>query len=273
MLHRPGGRPRARNSSASHAGSPGARGSNGWAWLGQLAIRQRIRAPLKSALPPSRTSQAGTPERSDATASRRVAVKSRLAGLPHSSPITAPNAPHLKPSSIAHSAERASRAVTWMSSGQPIPGGWTRPASRIAIRSCTHSSGLPGSNCASRNPAQPPSRGWAANSSLSVGWGGRGKRQYSGAGRNPVWAPALGPTEVILRWVPFAGAQFSAGPKGATRLPPATRDKPLATRLATFMFYFCSSTASRVARVNGATRRVVVSLKFSRLGSLQTRLA
>ena len=32
-LQRPGGAPRARNSSASHAGAPGARGSNGWARL------------------------------------------------------------------------------------------------------------------------------------------------------------------------------------------------------------------------------------------------
>ena len=79
---------------------------------GALATRQRIRAPLKFAAPPSRTSHAGTRDRSAATASRRVAVKSRLAGSPHSSPITAPSAPHLKPSSIAHSAERASRAVT-----------------------------------------------------------------------------------------------------------------------------------------------------------------
>ena len=123
MLQRPGGQPRARNSSASHTGLPGARGSNGWAWLGRLATRQRIRAPLKLALPPSRTSQAGTPDRSAATASRRVAVKSRLAGSPHSSPMTADSAPHLKPSSIAHSAERASRAVTCRMSVAGSPGG------------------------------------------------------------------------------------------------------------------------------------------------------
>ena len=123
MLHRPGGQPRARNSSASHAGLPGARGSNGWMSDGTLATRQRIRVPLRLARPPSRTSQAGTPDRSAATASRRVAVKSRLAGSPHSSPITADSAPHLKPSSIAHNAERASRAVTWMRSADGRPGG------------------------------------------------------------------------------------------------------------------------------------------------------
>jgi len=49
---------------------------------GALPIRQRIRAPLKFAVPPNRTSQQATPVRSAATASRRVAVKSRLAGSP-----------------------------------------------------------------------------------------------------------------------------------------------------------------------------------------------
>ncbi len=124
MVHRPGGCPRARNSSASHAGAPGARGSNGLGSDGALAIRQRIRAPLRLASPPSRTSQAGTPNRSAATASRRVAVKSRPPGRPtiRRSRPTAPA--HLKPSSIAHRAARASRASTWMSSDpQGRPGG------------------------------------------------------------------------------------------------------------------------------------------------------
>ena len=79
---------------------------------GALAIRHRIRAPLKLAVPPSRTSQHGTPDRSEATASRRVAVKSSARGSPHNSPITQDNAEHLTPSSIAHSASRASRAST-----------------------------------------------------------------------------------------------------------------------------------------------------------------
>jgi hypothetical protein len=79
---------------------------------GALAIRQRIRAPLRFAVPPSRTSQHDTPLRSDATARRRVAVKSSTLGSPHNSPITAESAAHLTPSSIAHSASRASRAST-----------------------------------------------------------------------------------------------------------------------------------------------------------------
>ena len=39
----------------------------------------------------------------------------------------------------------------------------------------------------------------------------------------------------------------SAGPERAKTAPPATRDKPLATRLTTFLFYFCSYLASRLA--------------------------
>ena len=102
--------PRARNSSASHAGVPGARGSSALNNDGALTIRQRILAPLKFAVPPSRTSQMGVPLFSDATASRRVAVKSSALGSSHNSPITAESAAHLTPSSIAHSASRASRA-------------------------------------------------------------------------------------------------------------------------------------------------------------------
>ena len=64
------------------------------------------------ASPPSRTSQQGATPRSAATASRRVAVKSSAAGSPHSSPITPDRPEHLTPSSIAHSAVRASRAST-----------------------------------------------------------------------------------------------------------------------------------------------------------------
>ena len=112
MLHRPVGIPRARNSSASHAGWPDARGSSGFASDGADPIRQRIRAPLKFALPPSRTSQQGVPLRSLATASRRVATKSSALGSPHISPITAERQEHLTPSSIAHSASFASRVST-----------------------------------------------------------------------------------------------------------------------------------------------------------------
>ena len=135
MLQRPGGLARDRNSSTSHAGGPGARGSSGCVRLGRLATRQRIRAPLRFALPPSRTSQHGTRVRSAATASLRVAVKSSAFGSPQISPMTADSAEHLSPSSIAHSAARASRASTWRISCGPSPGGWIRPAWWIAIRS------------------------------------------------------------------------------------------------------------------------------------------
>jgi len=126
---------------------------------GALAIRQRMRAPLKLAWPPSRIKKAATPDRSDATASRRVAVKSSARGSPQISPITAESAAHLKPSSIAQSASFASRASTWMRFRLGSPGGWTRPLSRIAMRSWTHNSGFEESSWASRKPAQPPSRG------------------------------------------------------------------------------------------------------------------
>ena len=91
-VHRPGGIPRARNSSASHAGAPGACGSRSLASDGALAIRQRMRAPLRLAWPPSRIKKAATPDRSEATASRRVAVKSSARGSPQISPITAESA-------------------------------------------------------------------------------------------------------------------------------------------------------------------------------------
>ena len=214
MLQRTGGNPRARNSSASHAGAPGARTSSGLASEGALPIRQRIRAPLRSAVPPSRTSQHGTPDRSAATANRRVAVKSSARGSPHNSPITADSPAHLTPSSIAHSASRASRASTWMRFWDGSPGGWIRPPSRIAIRCWTHSKGLPRSSWASRNPAHPPSRGWTAKISDKVGCGGQGRLHCS----------------------PRSAGRVSAGRTRAEAAPPATRDKPLATRLTTLLF-------------------------------------
>lgn len=216
MLQRPGGMPRARNSSAFHAGVPGARGSRSFSSDGALPIRQRIRAPLKLAVPPSRTSQQGVPLRSDATARRRVAVKSSALGSPHNSPMTAESAAHLTPSSIAHSASRASRVSTWMRFWLGSPGGCTRPLSRIAIRSWIHSNGFELSSCASRNPAHPASRGWTANSSDKVGLDGAGRAQRSPS--------------------PLGRRSILAGPERAETAPPATRDKPLATRLTTFLF-------------------------------------
>src|SRR6185295_5473688 len=95
---------------------------------------------------------------------------------------------------------------------------------RIAIRSWTHSSGFCVSSCASRNPAHPPSRGCAAKSSLRVGLGEAGRCQ-----RSPN---------------PLGRRSDLAGPERAETAPPATRDRPLATRLTTLMFYFCSYPAS-----------------------------
>ena len=82
MLHDPGAWPRARNSSTTQAGVPGALKSKGFGNDGALPIRQRMRAPLRFDVPPIRPSQQGTCVRSAATASRRVAVKSRLTGSP-----------------------------------------------------------------------------------------------------------------------------------------------------------------------------------------------
>jgi len=257
MLHRPGGAPRARNSSASHAGIPGARGSSSLRSEGALAIRQRIRAPLRLAWPPSRIKKAATPDRSEATASRRVAVKSSARGSPHNSPMTAERHEHLSPSSIAHSASFASRASTWMRSDAGNPGGWTRPLSRIAILSCTHSSGLWAPSCASRNPAQPPSRGCAANSSERVGFlpcvcrgGGPLEERWRG-----LRAPCKTPPSRLRRATSPANA--GDGTSGRTeKAPPATSSRPLATRLTTFLFCFCSLSRDSPARVNGATRHL-----------------
>jgi len=203
-------------------------------------------------VPPSRTSQHGVPLRSDATASRRVAVKSSARGSPHNSPMTQDSAAHLTPSSIAHSASRASRASTWMRLCVGNPGGWIRPDSRIAIRSWTHSRGFARSTCASRKPIHPPSRGCAANSSERVGAEDEGSCQFPCEGRGPVARSAANaPARAGTVWAPaFAGA---LAPDAETA-PPAARDKPLATRLTTFLFCFCSLSGESDGRVNPATR-------------------
>ena len=247
MFHRPGGWPRARNSSASHTGIPGARGSRSFGSEGARAIRQRMGAPHKLAGPPSRIKKAATPDRSAATASRRVAVKSSARGSPQISPITADRAAHLRPSSIAHSASLASRPSTWMRSWAGSPGGWTRPLSRIAIRSWTHSRGLSAASCATTNPAQPPSRGCTANNSERVGRDalGRSILPTSSWGGEPLEEWWRGLVEV-LRTPPPCCAWFPSPAKagedglGARPPPPATRERFAATRLTTFLFYFCS---------------------------------
>jgi hypothetical protein len=113
ILQRPGGVPRARNSSASQAED--SRRSR------VERVGDRRRACHPPAHPARRSDwrfRRGAPASTalghalDATASRRVAVKSSAAGSPYSSPMTAERAEHLTPSSIAHRAERASRAST-----------------------------------------------------------------------------------------------------------------------------------------------------------------
>ena len=215
-----------------------------------------MRAPLRLALPQSRTRNAATPDRSDATASRRVAVKSSALGSPQISPITAERPEHLSPSSIAHSASRASRVSTWMRFWVGKPGGWIRPLSRIAIRSCTHSNGLSVATCASRNPTQPPSHGWTAKSSERVGLDGAGRTILPSISRGG------GPPKVVegpLRRAARATSPSNLGEdESAARLaPPATRVRPPATRLTTFLFFFCSYPATRIEE------------SILRLGSLQ----
>src|SRR5690349_12775155 len=111
-----------------------------------------------------------------------------------------------------------------------------RPLSMIAIRSCSHSSGLPAATWGSRKPAQPASRGLAANNSDKVGLGGAGNDQRTPSPGTPGGDPGAGDL--------------------AARLPsPATRDKPCATRLTTFLFCFCSLSRDSPAGVNMATRK------------------
>src|SRR5918994_7921724 len=115
-----------------------------------------------------------------------------------------------------------------------------RPLSMIAMRSCTQSKGLPRSTWGRRKPAQPASRGAAANSSDKVALGGAGRTQRA-------------PSRDASGGSPDAGDW--AGPERVGTAPPATRDKPFATRLTTFLFYFCSFSRDSGARVNAATRR------------------
>ena len=180
-------------------------------WAGTARSRSAsASAPRSDWRAPPEPHQPGRPRpiRSAATASRRVAVKSSAAGSPHSSPITAPSAAHLKPSSIAHSAERASRAATWMRS---VPTAKARrinpprledrhpllhPQQRLAARPTARAGTRP-----------PPSRGWRRTVRDSVGRRRRGQ------------APALAQSA--------RDRTLSSRPRGRTvRPPPATRDKP-----------------------------------------------
>ena len=71
------------------------------------------------------------------------------------------------------------------------------------------------------------------------------------------WAARAGAS---ARPVRLGNARGSAGPERAETAPPATRDKPLATQLTTFLFYFCSCLAN-------STR----TESMARLGALPSR--
>lgn len=93
------------------------------------------------------------------------------------------------------------------------------------MRSWIQSRGLVVSICASRNPVQPASCGCPENNSERVGLAGSGKRQHSSN--------------------PLGRRSIEAGRICVKTAPPATRDKPPATRLTTFLFFFCSFLATR----------------------------
>ena len=90
------------------------------------------------------------------------------------------------------------------------------------MRSCTHSKGFSRSAWASRKPAQPASRGEPRTAPTRWGW--------------------VAPARASAHPAAAGGArtQIGAGPERTGLPPPATRERPTATRLATFMFYFCS---------------------------------
>jgi hypothetical protein len=210
MLHRPGGEARDRNSSASQAGRAGARGSRPLNSDGALAIRQRMRAPLRFACrrgAPASTARRCAPPPCEPPSGGEV-ERTRVAPQ---LPITAESAAHLTPSSIAHSASWASRASTWTRLCDGRPGGGFGPTSR--------SPSAPGPTAAAfrcrvgeQEPGPAAVARWTANSSDRVGPGGEGRVH-----RSPK---------------PLGMARFSGG----ATAPPRTRDKPVATRLTTFLF-------------------------------------
>ncbi len=105
------------------------------------------------------------------------------------------------------------------------------------MRSWTHSKGLPVASCASRNPAQPPSRGCAANSSERV-WAA------AAVGRAPP-SPELRSERSAFSSRPDL-RDSSAGDQG----------KAPATQLTTFLFYFCSLSRESERRVNAESARL-----------------
>ena len=139
--------------------------------------------------------------------------------------MTAPSPAHLSPSSIAHSAERASRASTWMRSGHGRPGGCIRPDSRIAIRSCTHSKGRRGR----AGPEEPRPAAIARARGEELAKGQVLRRIGRGMARDSSPRP---------RTPPQRSDALGRPSEARTVPPPATRESSAATRLTTFMFYF-----------------------------------
>ena len=145
---------------------------------GALAIRQRIRAPLKFAVPPSRTSQHGVPAalRSDRQPPRRGEVeRSRIAPdlADHAGERRASYALLHRPQRVAGVARLDMDEVLQREPRRMDPPAFEdrhpllHPQQRLSVPSC-----------ASRNPAQPPSRGCAANSSERVGWSDFGEGSH-----------------------------------------------------------------------------------------------
>ena len=152
-------------------------GRRDWRCSGLLAIRQRIRAPLRFAVPPSRTSQQGTPAalRRDRKPPRRGEVERRrvapqladhcgqaasISGPPPS-PTARAGVPRLDMDEFDAAEARAGRCARFR--GSPCG-----PAPRA--KAC------PRSTWARRKPVQPASRG-AAREQLGqggAGWRGQG---------------------------------------------------------------------------------------------------
>ena len=230
-LHRPGGQP----AGAEQLGVPGRRarrrGSNG------LGERRRARHPpahpraaqigaCRRAAPASTAPRC----RSAATASRRVAVKSSAAGSPHNSPITA----HKRGASQAllHRPQRGAGVARLdmdeVATGKP------RRIDPPAFED--------------RHPLLHPQQGLARARPAAAGT--RPSRRRAGARRTVRERrraePAARQSRKRARPDPLRGMDVLQ-PAGARNAPPATRESLLATRLATFLFYFCSYTRESAA--------------------------
>ena len=209
--------PRARNRSASHAGVPDARGSSGLASDGALAIRQRIRAPLRLAVPPSRTSQQAHADRSDATASRRVAVKSSAWGRPD---FADHGRERRAPYPFLHRPQRVAR-VARLDVDEILRGKSRRmdsPAFEDRHALLHPQQGFVGAELRQQEPC-PAAIARVRGEQFATGWG---------------WAARAAASVRPARWGSW-GSFF-----GRTASAAGDQGKPAATQLTTFLFYFCS---------------------------------